>query len=581
MSAVSRKFSAGAAAFLIACGSTWLRAQPAPEPATPVAPKRLVTAARFMVVAAHPLAARAGYDVIRRGGSAVDAAIATELVLGLVEPQSSGLGGGGFLLHYAARDAKLEAYDGRETAPAAAKPNRFLGANGQPLDWPAAVISGKSVGVPGLLRLFELAHRRHGKLLWPKLFEPAIRLAQEGFPISPRLNALVAADRFLPLDANARRYFYLPDGKAKPAGTLLKNPEYAAVLKHVAAGGADAFYRGEIARDVSAAVRSYKRTPGDLVEADFSAYSAKQREPLCGAYRRWKVCGMPPPSSGGFAVLQILEILERFDLRALKPDSVEAVHLFAEAGRLAYADRNLYIADPDFVRAPLAQLLESRYLASRAKLIDPLHSMGRARAGNPAGGSASYGLAEPLELPATSHVSIVDAEGNAVALTASVEAAFGNRQMVRGFFLNNELTDFSWAPEDDGKPVANRVEARKRPRSSMAPTMVFDDKGKLAMVIGSPGGHSIINYVALTLVNVLDWNMDIQKAIDAPRAGSRNGPTELERGTRLERLAPELERMGHSIRIRAEASGLHGIVRTATGWAGGADPRREGVALGD
>ncbi len=534
-----------------------------------------------MVVAAHPLAARAGYDVIRRGGSAVDAAIATELVLNLVEPQSSGIGGGGFLLHYAARDAKLEAYDGRETAPAGAKPWRFLAADGRPLDWAAAVVSGKSVGVPGLLRLFELAHRRHGKLPWAELFEPAIRLAQEGFPISPRLSALIASDRFLSLDDKARRYFYLPDGKAKPAGTLLKNPEFAAVLKRVAAGGADAFYRGEIARDIAAAVRSHRRSAGDLAEADFAAYSAKQREPLCGAYRRWKVCGMPPPSSGGFAVLQILEILERFDLRALKPDSIEAVHLFAEAGRLAYADRNLYVADPDFVRAPLAALLESRYLESRAKLIDPLHSMGRARAGNPAGVSANHGLAEPLELPATSHVSIVDAEGNAVALTASIEAAFGNRQMVRGFFLNNELTDFAWTPEEAGKPVANRVEAKKRPRSSMAPTMVFDEKGKLSMVIGSPGGHSIINYVALTLVNVLDWGMDIQKAIDAPRAGSRNGPTELEQGTKLERLAPELERMGHSVRIRPEASGLHGIVRTTTGWAGGADPRREGVALGD
>src|SRR6266487_3175017 len=311
---------AAVAAFLAASS---LCAQPAPEAATAVVPKRLVTSERFMVVAAHPLAARAGYDAIRSGGSALDAAIAVELVLGLVEPQSSGLGGGAFLLHYAARDAKLEAYDGRETAPASAKPGRFLGADGRPLDWPDAVVSGKSVGVPGLLRLFELAHRRHGKLPWASLFEPAIELAQKGFPISPRLNALVAADRFLPLDANERRYFYLPDGKAKPAGTLLRNPEYAAVLKRVAAGGADAFYRGEIARDIAAAVRRHKRTAGDLAEADLAAYSAKQREPLCGAYRSWRVCGMPPPSSGGFAVLQILEILERFDLRALKSDSVE------------------------------------------------------------------------------------------------------------------------------------------------------------------------------------------------------------------------------------------------------------------
>src|SRR5882672_1283453 len=275
-----------AAGVFLAASSLW--AQPAPEPATAIAPKQLVTAHRFMVVAAHPLASRAGYDAIRRGGSAVDAAIATELVLNLVEPQSSGIGGGGFLLNYSAREAKLEAYDGRETAPAAAKPGRFLGADGKPLDWPAAVISGKSVGVPGLLRLLELAHRRHGKLPWAQLFEPAIRLAEKGFPISPRLSALVAADRFLPLDENARRYFYSADGKAKAAGTLLKNPEFAAVLKRVAAGGAAAFYRGEIARDIAAAVRSHKRSPGDLVEADLSAYEPKEREPLCGSYRRWK-----------------------------------------------------------------------------------------------------------------------------------------------------------------------------------------------------------------------------------------------------------------------------------------------------
>ncbi len=279
--------------------------------------------------------------MIRCGGSAVD----TGLVLNLVEPQSSGVGGGGFLLHYSAREAKLEAYDGRETAPAAAKSGRFLGTDGRPLDWPDAVVSGKFVGVPGLLRLLELGHRRHDKLPWAQLFDPAIKPAENGFPILPRLHALVAADRFLPLDANARRYFYLPDGKAKPAGTLLKYPEFAAVLKGVATGGADAFYLGEIAGDIAAAVRSHKRTPGDLAETDLTAYSAKQREPLCGAYRRWRVCGMPPPNSGGFAVLQILGILEPFDLRAVQPDSAQAVHLFAEAGCLAYADRNLYIAD--------------------------------------------------------------------------------------------------------------------------------------------------------------------------------------------------------------------------------------------
>ena len=573
-----RIFKCALLAALIPCAA---HAQPAPEPSTGVTPKQLVAAKRFMVVAANPLATRAGYDVLRRGGSALDAAIATELVLNLVEPQSSGIGGGGFLLHYAARDGALEAYDGRETAPAAARPGRFLGANGKALDWPDAAISGKSVGVPGLLRMLELAHRRHGKLSWVELFQPAIRLAEDGFPISPRLNALVASDRYLSLDENARRYFYDAGGKARAAGTLLKNPELAGVLKRVAAGGADAFYRGEIARDVVAALRGRKRSPGDLSESDFSGYAAKEREPLCGHYRIYKVCGVPPPSSGAFTVLQILGILERFDLGALKPGSLEAVHLFAEAGRLGYADRNLYIADPAFVPAPLAALLDPRYLDSRSKLIDPKRSMGRARAGDPARVAAAYGLSEPVELPSTTHLSVVDTEGNAVGLTASVEAAFGNRQMVRGFLLNNELTDFSWEPEEGGRPVANRVEGGKRPRSSISPTMVFDDKGKLVLIVGSPGGHSIINYVAETLVNVLDWRMDIQQAVAAPHMGSRNGPTELERGTPLERLAPELERMGHSVRIRDEASGLHGIMRTRDGWAGGADPRREGVALGD
>jgi gamma-glutamyltranspeptidase/glutathione hydrolase len=570
------------AALLLVCAGA--AAQPAevdPELATPRSEKRLVTASRFMVVAANPLAARAGFEVLKRGGSAVDAAIATELALNLVEPQSSGIGGGGFLLHFSAGDGRLEAYDGRETAPASAKPGRFLGADGKPLDWSGAAISGKSAGVPGLLAMLELAHRRHGRLAWKELFAPAIRLAEDGFPVSPRLHALVSADRWLAQDDNARRYFYGADGKAKPAGTILRNPELAEVLKRVAADGAGAFYRGDIARDIATAVRSRKRSPGDLAESDLAAYAAKERAPLCGPYRGNKVCGMPPPSSGGFAVLQILGILARFDLGALKPGSAQAVHLFAEAGRLAYADRNLYIADPAFVPAPLAALLDPRYLDSRAKLIDPARSMGRAKAGDPARLASAFGLAVPLELPSTTHVSVVDAEGNAVALTASIEAAFGNRQMVHGFLLNNELTDFSWRPEEDGRPVANRVEGGKRPRSSMAPTMVFDDKGKLLLVIGSPGGHSIINYVAETVVNVIDWGMDIQQAIDAPRMGSRNGPTELERGTALERLTPELERMGHSVSIRDEASGLHGIMRTKNGWAGGADPRREGVAVGE
>jgi len=575
-----RKSRALAGALAFACFPACLQAQPAPEPETARVDRQLVHARRFMVVAANPLAARAGFDALARGGSAVDAAIATQLVLNLVEPQSSGIGGGGSLLHYAAKGRKLDAYDGRETAPAAAGPERFLGPDGKPVDWPEAIVSGKSAGVPGLLRMLALAHREHGHLPWPELLAPAIALAKKGFPISPRLHALVAGDRFLASDENARRYFYSPDGTPKPVGALLKNPEFAVVLERVAAEGADALYRGDVARDIVAAVGRSPRA-GDLTEADLAAYRARRRDPLCGTYRAWKVCGMPPPSSGGFAVLQILKLLERFELGALAPGSARAVHLFAEAGRLAYADRDRYIADPDFVVAPLAALLDSRYLAARSQRIDPAHSMGRAPAGDPAGVIVRFGSAQALELPSTTHVSVVDAQGNAVAMTTSIESAFGDRRMVRGFLLNNQLTDFAWAPEDGGRPVANRVEGGKRPRSSMAPTMAFDGQGRLHMVIGSPGGHAIINYVAQTLIDVLDRGMDIQQAVSRPHAGSRNGPTDLERGTALEALAPELRRLGHVVRIRAETSGLHGIVRTRDGWTGGADPRREGAALGE
>ncbi len=576
-----RRVAAGTTlAALALCAAAQPAPEPAPEASTGFQPKAAVHARHFLVVAAHPDASRVGYDVIKRGGNALDAAIAAQLVLNLVEPQSSGVGGGAFLLFYSAKEHRTYAYDGRETAPAAAKPDRFLGRDGRPLGWPDAVVSGKSAGVPGLLRMLELAHRRHGKLAWADLFAPAIRLAEDGFAISPRLHALVAADRYLSKDENARRYFYRPDGTAKPAGTILRNPELAAVLRKVASQGADAFYRGDIARDIVAAVRNHEGSPGDLSESDLSGYEAIERAPLCGPYRRWKICGMPPPSSGGFAVLQLLGILEHFDLRSLRPESLEAVHLFAEAGRLAYADRDQYIADPKFVAAPLDALLAPRYLESRARLVSLAHSMGRAQPGFPPGAPV-LGSGAALELPSTTHLSIVDPDGNAVSMTSSIESAFGNRQMVRGFLLNNELTDFSWIPEEQGKPVANRVEPGKRPRSSMAPTLVFDRDGRLFLLVGSPGGHAIINYVAKALVGVLDWNLDIQESVSLPNFGSRNGPTDLEAGTVLESLAAPLRRMGHPVRIRPETSGLHGIMRAPDGWIGGADPRREGLAVGD
>ena len=534
-----------------------------------------------MLAAAHPLAVEAGYGVLQRGGTAIDAAVAVQMVLNLVEPQSSGIGGGAFILHYSARDVKLSAYDGRETAPAAARADRFIGADGQPLQFLDAVVGGKSVGTPGVLRALELAHARYGKLPWAELFQPAIRLATEGFPLSPRLHDLLAVVRLPARDQAMRHMYYQDDDTPKPIGTLLMNPALADTLKKIAAQGANAFYEGEVARDIADKVRNAPN-PGDLSENDLAQYRAKQREPVCGPYRQWKVCGMPPPSSGGVAVLQVLGILQRLAPDSLPSDSIRAAHLIAEAERLAYADRERYLADADFVPVPLAGLMAPEYLAARAALVRRDRSLGHARAGTPPGAPLAE-LADDAspELPSTSHLSIVDAAGNAVAMTTSIEFAFGSQQMVRGFLLNNQLTDFSFVAEQDGKPVANRIEPGKRPRSTMAPTMVFDRDGKLVLVLGSVGGNAIINHVVKTLVAALDRNLDIQQAIDLPNFGSRNGPTELERGTAAASWAEPLRALGHEVRLIEMTSGAQGIQRTRDGWSGGADPRREGMAKGD
>lgn len=563
--------------------AAWAQVPPetaaAPEFASGYGDKPLVQAKRFMMVSANPHATRAGYAVLRAGGSAVDAAIAAQLVLNLVEPQSSGIGGGAFIVHFNTADKALAAYDGRETAPAAARPDRFLGTDGQPMGFGAAINNGKSVGVPGLLRVLELAHRRHGRLPWAQLFEPAIRLAESGFAVSPRLAMQIAGDPFLKSNAGSRAYFFDAAGRPLAAGTVLRNPALAQVLRDVAAHGADAFYSGAVARDIVNAVRSHPR-PGDITEADIAGYQAKSRMALCGPYRSYTLCGMPPPSSGAVAVLALLGMLERFDMAGLKPDSVAAVHLFAEAGRLAYADRDAYVADPDFISVPVAGMLDRAYLARRSALIRTDASMGRATPGTPAGATA-LAPDETSELAATSHVSVVDAQGNAVAMTTTIESQFGSRIMVRGFLLNNQMTDFSFIPTENGKTVANRVEGGKRPRSSMAPTLVFGADGRLYMVVGSPGGTAIINYVAKTLVGVLDWQLDMQQAAALPNRGSRNRATELERGSALEGLAPALRAMGHEVSIGDATSGIHGIVVTPEGLSGGADPRREGLALGD
>lgn len=554
---------------------------PPPEAGSGRVEREAVRTNKYVVVAANPLASAAGRDVLRRGGSAIDAAIAVQMVLTLVEPQSSGIGGGAFLVYYDAKTKKLVTYDGRETAPAAAKPDRFLDANGKPLQFYDAVVGGKSVGVPGVVRMLELAHKKYGKLPWSQLFQGAIQLSEQGFPLSPRLYTLLSKDQYLSRNEPAKSYFYQPDGTPKPIGTRLVNQPLAEVLRQIAKGGANAFYQGNIAQDIVAKVRQ-AAVPGDLTTTDLVQYQAKLREPVCGTYRVYKVCGMGPPSSGGLTVLQILGILQQFNLAALKPASLEAVHLFSEAGRLAYADRNLYIADTDFVPVPVKELINSNYLKLRAAIINPERSIGQAQAGNPLLQQVNrLGKDQSKDLPSTSHVSIVDGAGNAISMTTSIEDAFGSRLMVRGFLLNNQLTDFSFSPTSEGKPVANRIEAKKRPRSSMAPMMVFDRNGKLVMVIGSAGGPQIINYVAKAIVGHLDWGLDIQQALSLPNFGSRNGPTELEENTDVANLKPALEAKGHTVSVIQLTSGSTGIVLTNQGLVSGADPRREGAPLGE
>lgn len=554
-----------------------------PEAASGTGVAREARGRLFMAVTANPLATDAATEILREGGTAADAAIAAQLVLNLVEPQSSGLGGGGFALYHDARTQRLRAYDGRETAPAAAKPDRFLGADGQPLPFVEAAVGGRSVGAPGLPALLDLVYRNHGRMLWPKLFAPALRLAIEGFPLSPRLHKLLAEDRFLRDDPAARQLYYETDGRPKAVGTKIINRAFGFVLLALAQHGTKIFYEGPIARDIVAAVRGHPKNPGDLSEADLAGYKPVEREPVCGErLGGYRVCGMPPPSSGGIAVLQMLAFAEPVSQQG--PLALETAHRFAESGRLTFADRARYLADPAFVDVPVKALLDPAYLAARARLIRAELSVGRAAAGDlPV--RQPYGEDASAELPATTHLSIIDTEGNAVALTSSVEAAFGSRIMVHGFLLNNQLTDFSFSPEKDGRPVANRVEAGKRPLSSMAPTIIYDKgkdgAGRVAAILGSPGGSQIINYVAKTALALLAWNLTPGEAVALPHYGSRNGPTELERGTQAEQLRPALERFGHTVSVLDMTSGLSVVLRRADGWVGAADPRREGAARGE
>lgn len=555
----------------------------APEFSSGITQKQLVKAEKQMVVAANPYASEAGFAILQKGGNAIDAMVAVQTVLGLVEPQSSGLGGGAFLVYFDAENKRLTTYDGRETAPKAATADMFLDANGEPLYFFDAVIGGLSVGTPGTVKLLYETHQKYGKLAWSDVVQPAIKLAEDGFKVSPRLHALITRSaESLYRFQTTRDYFLSEEGVPLFVGTIIKNKQYANTLRAISTGGADAFYKGELARRIVETVQNAEGNPGRLSVEDLATYQIIEREPVCYRYRDHDVCGMGPPSSGALTLGQILGLVEAYDLKSYGAGNPESWRIIGDATRLAFADRSLYMADSDFVKMPKG-LLNRTYLWERTQTLidDNALTDDEVFPGKPPFDHAM--LLAPdnsLELPSTSHFSIVDAIGNVVSMTTTIENGFGSRLMVGGFLLNNELTDFSFVPEIDGKPVANAIEPGKRPRSSMAPTIVMKD-GKPILAIGSPGGSRIIPYVAKTLIAWVDWEMDIQQAIELPHLLNRFGIYDLEKGTAAEKLAPALEALGFKTEIRDLTSGLHGIEITPQGLEGGADIRREGVALGE
>jgi gamma-glutamyltranspeptidase / glutathione hydrolase len=535
-------------------------------------------ARKHMVAAADPLAVDAGLAILRQGGNAVDAAVAVQMVLTLVEPAESGIGGGGFLLFRDGLTGEMKIYDGRETAPAAATPEHFLLPFGIPMPFPLAVVSGRSVGVPGLVAMLHEAHRQHGRLAWPELFAAAVSMAEHGVPMSCRLQRQIARDPSLWLFADLRRSFLYPARAEEPT---LRNPKLAKSLRHIARQGAQGFYQGEPARKIAAAVNGRRLWGGGMTPRDLEDYQPEERRAICGKYRQWTVCGIPPPSGGGIAVLQILAMLERFAIPELQPDSPAVVHLFAEACRLASADTLHHVGDPAFVAVPTDALLNVEYLAGRADLIDATSVMPSVAPGFGSDEWAGQNAGISISSGSTSHFSIVDGTGNAVAVTSSLEVPFGSRLLAGGFLLNSQLTDFSFQPTRDGRSTANAVAPGKRPRSWMSPTIVLDEDGGLRLIIGSRGGAAIVSYVAKTIIGVLDWDLPLQEAIALPNIAVRGGDLLLEKGTGLAALAEELREMGHKVRLRPLESGLHGIERTADGWRGGADPRLGGAAKGE
>nr|WP_257098920.1 gamma-glutamyltransferase [Pseudovibrio flavus] len=554
----------------------------APEAATSLQQAPVTSAKEFMVVAANPYASMAGFEILKAGGNAIDAMVAVQLTLGLVEPQSSGIGGGAFLMYYDAVAGEITSYDGRETAPMAATPTLFQNDDGEPLKFWDAVVGGRSVGTPGTMRLIHDTHAKYGKLPWARVVEPAAILAQEGFEVSPRLNQLITRDKDrLSRFKSTQDYFFL-EGKPLPVGHVLKNPAYAQTLIEVANFGPDAFYKGKVAEDIVKTVQTAEGNPGVLALNDLANYHVIQRDPVCTSYEEYEVCGMGPPSSGALTVAQILGLTEPYDLESDAAKAAQTWRVIGDASRLAFADRGRYMADSDYVPMPTKGLVSEDYLDERSVFLEGQTALPQSEVvpGTPTWDHAMM-LAddESIELPSTSHFSIVDAEGNVVSMTTTIENGFGSRLMTNGFLLNNELTDFSFRTHKNGNPIANRVEPGKRPRSSMAPTIVMKD-GKPFLAIGSPGGSRIIGYVATTLIAVLDWEMGLQEAIDMPHLVNRFGTYDLEKGTWAEELEAPLQELGYKTNIRDLNSGLHGIMITPEGLIAGVDPRREGAAFG-
>lgn len=566
-------------------GAVGFAQDPQPEEGNGWDDKTSVRAEEFMVAAAHPLAVKAGYDVLKKGGTAADAMIAVQLMLNLVEPQSSGIGGGAFMLYWDASTKSLTTFDARETAPATAQPERFLNDAGEPTPFAEAIAGGQAVGVPGILRLMEVSHVLHGKLPWADLFQSTIKQSEDGFRVSPRMASSIQStlDRNMPLSRfeGAASYFFDDTGQPLKEGTLLKNPAFAETLRRLAEEGADAFYAGPIASDIVSAVAATSSVERNITLGDLADYRVKIRPAVCTDYRGYDVCGMGPPTSGGLTVGQILGILGQFDVKAMGW-TAEFAHVYAEAAKLAYADRGTYIADADFVPVPVKGLLDDDYLKARSGLIDPAKASGKRQAGVPPQDHASlFAPSANPGRPGTSHIVIRDRYGNALSMTTSIETAFGSRIFVGGFLLNNELTDFDRQPVRDGKPVANRVEGGKRPRSSMAPTIVLKNQEPY-LLIGSPGGSRIINYVAKSIVAILDWDMDPQDAVETGHFLHRNGEfLDLEAGTSAAGLSDALSAKGHEIFVGDLNSGLHAILIKDGALIGAADPRREGIALGD